>query len=173
VERLQQHGRAAKRASNRRRFSWLPVLIVFVFPIGLMVMWSDRCKWSRWGKAVVSTGVAAALTMSVVLAFSPPERPRSGITLVGARVETEFLGPVAPDDLPEVEIYNPQPTAYLPVLQPTSTPIHVYYNEGGKFYHNRQCKYIKRTSHIVSLDAALGAGFKPCRDCKAPAEDQA
>jgi len=134
-------------------------------------MWSDRCRWSSLVKIAVSLAAIAALCVAVALMVSSSGAPASGVILVDSKPRTDVLGPEAPDDLPEVEPYNPLPTTYSSVMQSSPPPVYVYYNIGGVNYHTIDCRFfIHGKSHKVTLDDALNAGLTRCKTCDAPSE---
>ena len=91
-----------------------------------------------------------------------------GVVLVGSSVEAEVYGPEAPADREVIEVYTPVRTPI--VLQATQEPepVYVYCNDGGKYYHSEECRYVKENTPKVTLSRALDAGYSRCPDCSAP-----
>ena len=120
-------------------------------------MWT-RTPWKKHTKVAVSLLCCAALLFLVLPQTNPPERPDGGIVLVGSSVEAEVYGPEAPEGRDVVEVYTPIRTPI--VLQSTQAPdpVYVYCNDGGKYYHSEECRYVKENSPKVTLSRALDAG---------------
>lgn len=153
------------RARRRNLFALLPLIICF--PLGLYVMWT-RARWPRVLKTAVSAAAALILIAILIPMTDPPERETGGILLVDEKPQVEVYGPEAPADREVIEIYAPRRTALL--LEPTATPIPVtvYCNNGGRYYHSEECKYVREDTPDVSLSAAIKAGYTRCSECSAP-----
>jgi hypothetical protein len=138
------------------------------------MMWSDRCKWPKAVKSLVSLGFAVLLLAVLLPQTRPPERAKGGVELVGLTPALEVQGPQLAEGSPEFEAYVPvyQPEATL-FVQPTPTPVpvYVYCNDGGEYYHKKDCRYVKDTTPKVTLTQAVDAGFKPCQKCHPPKLD--
>ena len=134
-------------------------------------MWSDRCKWPRYAKMVISLGFAAVLMMVLLPQTRPPERVKGGVEIVGLSPALELQGPQLDEGAPQYDVYVPvyQPEATL-FVQPTPTPVpvYVYCNDGGQYYHTKKCRYTKGTTPKATLEQAVAAGFKRCKECKPP-----
>ena len=154
-------GRRKRSVSDTLRIIFLTVC----FPAGLAVMWSDRCRWPRAIKTLVSLAVAAVLIMILLPQTTPPEPPKSGVTIVGSSKAREAYGPEVPENRLEVEVYSPRYTALIIVADPTPVPRFVYCNQGGKYYHLATCRYVKETSGAVTIAQALDAGYTACPEC--------
>ncbi len=141
--------------------------LILCFPLGLYVMWT-KSNWPRALKTAVSAAVALILVAILVPMTDPPERETGGIRLVGAEPQVEVQGPEAPADREIVEIYAPRRTAVLVETTPTPAPVVVYCNNGGRYYHAADCKYVKDDTPTASLTRALEAGFTKCQECDAP-----
>lgn len=141
--------------------------LVFCFPLGLYIMWT-RTRWPRVVKVAVSGLIAFALVVIMTPFTNPPERQSGGIVLVGAEPQVEVLGPEAPADRQVVEIYAPRRTAIIVEATATPEPIYVYCNNGGRYYHAQDCRYVVETTPKVSLSQAVKAGYVQCPDCDAP-----
>ena len=151
---------------RRRDLGVVLLLLLGVLP-GLYVMWT-RTNWKQSVKTAVSL-VSILVVIGIILPLTtPPERRTGGVVLVGKTVETEVYGPEAPANRTAVEVYTPVRTAI--VLEPTAEPepIIVYCNNGGKYYHAADCKWVKPTTPTVTLSRALDAGYTRCPDCDAP-----
>lgn len=146
--------------------------LIFCFPAGLLMMWSDRCRWPRAVKSLVSLGFAALLLAVILPQTRPPERAKGGVELVGLTPALEVQGPQMAEGSPQFDAYVPvyQPEATL-FVQPTPTPVpvYVYCNDGGEYYHKKGCRYVKDTTPKVTLTQAVAAGFKRCKTCDPPA----
>lgn len=160
--------RRVMRRANRAVLRWL----IFCFPAGLLMMWSNRCTWPRVMKSAISLGMAAALLALVLPQTRPPERADGGVQIVSLQAAVDLQGP-EPEFDEDFEVYVPEyvPSAEL-IVEPTPTPepIYVYCNDGGRYYHVKRCHYVKQTTPKVTLSQALNAGFKQCRECDAPSE---
>ena len=148
--------------------------LIFCFPAGILMMWSDRCRWPRAAKSGISCLFAVAI-ISVMMPFTlPPERPAGGVQLVSADSAVELQGPLQDEEDEGVyEVYIQtaiKPPSIIVEPTPTPTPIYVYCNDGGKYYHDDTCRYTKRKSARVTLGTALDAGFSKCKNCNAPSE---
>lgn len=153
---------------DRRLIFWL----IFCFPAGLIKMWSNRCRWRRSTKMAVSMLVAAALILVILPQTQPPERPNGGVEMVMAKPNAQVYGPELTEDMPDISVYNPHgsesKSIYVVKPTPTPVPVTVYVNDGGKYYHTGECRYVKKSTPKVTLDAALDAGYKPCAECRPP-----
>ncbi len=156
--------------ARRARSIGLAVKLILCFPLGLYVMWT-KTNWPRSFKTAVSAAVALVLTAILMPLTDPPEREIGGIQLVDAKPQVEVYGPEAPEGREIVEIYAPRRTAVLVEATPTPEPITVYCNNGGKYYHSKDCRYVKPTTPTASLTRALAAGYTKCPDCDAPEAD--
>jgi hypothetical protein len=139
------------------------------------MMWSDRCRWPRYTKMLISLGFAALLTMVLLPQTMPPERASGGVEIVGLSPALEVQGPQMDPDATQYDVYVPvyQPEATLFVEPtPTPVPVYVYCNDGGQYYHTKNCRYTRTSTPKVTLGQAVAAGFKPCPKCKPPVEDE-
>jgi hypothetical protein len=165
---LKQKPRGSR--ANSAVVRWL----IFCFPAGLLMMWSDRCRWPRYVKMMVSLGFAAILMMVLLPQTQPPERVKGGVEIVGLSPALELQGPQLDEGAPQYDVYVPvyQPEATL-FVQPTPTPVpvYVYCNDGGQYYHTKKCRYKKATTPKVTLNQAVTAGYKRCKVCKPPVLD--
>ena len=150
--------------------------LVFCFPIGLMMMWTDRCRWHKAVKSAVTAVIACVLAAAILPQTLPPERKRGGVETVSLTAAYETQGPVqqigSGDDYEVyVPVYVPQATL---IVQPTPTPVPIYVwcNDGGRYYHNKNCRYVKKTTPRATLQQAISAGYSPCKDCNPPKEEE-
>ena len=134
---------------------------------GLYVMWT-RTRWKYRTKMLFSALACAALLFLVLPMTSPPERVAGGIVLVGNSVQAEIYGPEAPANREVVEVYTPVRTPIVVEATPEPEPVYVYCNNGGKYYHSEECRYVKNTTPQVKLTQALNAGYARCTECTAP-----
>lgn len=145
--------------------------LIFCFPAGLLMMWSDRCKWPRSVKSLISLGFAALMIAVLLPQTRPPERAQGGVEIVGLSPALEIQGPQPAEDAPQYEayvpLYQPQNTLFVEPT-PTPVPVYVYCNDGGEFYHVKGCRYVKINTPKVTLTQAASAGFKPCEKCHPP-----
>ncbi len=139
------------------------------------MMWSDRCKWPRYAKMLISLGFAALLMMVLLPQTMPPERAKGGVEIVGLSPGLEVQGPQLDPAAPQYDVYVPayQPEATLFVEPtPTPVPVYVYCNDGGQYYHTKNCRYTRGNTPKVTLDQAVTAGFKPCPKCHPPVQEE-
>ena len=162
----------SRKKRGRRTDNIVLLSLIFAFPVGLFLMWTDRCRWPRATKIGVSTFITAALFVFLSPITRPPEGPRSGVRIVSnVGAMDEFIGPMPGADFDRFDVYIPYDSVdYHIVVTPTPVPdpIYVYCNDRGEFYHTEKCYYTRRTTPKVTLTQALNAGFKRCRDCAAP-----
>ena len=166
-------GKKAKPRGNRANSAVVRWLI-FCFPAGLLMMWSDRCKWPRYAKSLISLGFAAILLVVLLPQTQPPERATGGVEIVGLQPALELQGPPIDESAPQYDVYVPvyQPKNTLFVEPtPTPVPVYVYCNNGGKYYHTKNCRYVKDTTPKVTLNQAVAAGYKRCKLCDPPKLD--
>ena len=131
------------------------------------MMWS-KTNWPRLLKTAVSAAVAFMLIAVLIPMTNPPERKVGGIMLVDEKPQVEVYGPEAPADREVIEIYAPRRTALLLQATPTPAPVTVYCNNGGRYYHSEDCRYVNSDTPDVSLSAAVKAGYTKCSECNAP-----
>lgn len=168
--------RKPTRKKRTRRTDRLVVLsLIFLFPFGLFLMWSERCKWPRALKTGVSVSIAAVLILILSPLTQPPSAPKNGVRIVSnaAANEQEKYGPDPDPEFEEFEVYVPYDNIdYNIVVAPTEAPevTYVYCNDAGSYYHTAECRYKKRTTPKVTLTQALNAGYKRCIECDAPEE---
>lgn len=163
---------ARSRRTNRRAYSGKKVALwlVLCFPAGLFYLWSDRCEWPRVCKAMISLLIAALLVVILLPQTQPPERYIGGVRLLTA--EDMLIGPQPTEDFERIDLYSYNVTteSVLAEPEPTPEPIYVYCNDGGEYYHTKECVYYKATSVRVPLLQALNAGYSQCKECDAPEE---
>lgn len=152
--------------STRRVVGWL----IGCFPAGLYMMWSSKCRWHYTIKILTTVVIAALIVMIVLPQTEPPQRYVGGVQIISA--DDDSLGPDPDDDFERIDFYsyNVISDSVIAEPEPTPVPIYVYCNDGGKYYHNKECSYVKPTSARCTLLQALNAGYKQCKDCGAPAE---
>ena len=159
---------------KRRRYSehypakFVLPLLILCFPAGLMFLWSRRCRIPKLVKYALSALVAAALVFILLPQTTPPERVVGGVVPVTA--EESQTGPLPASDFERIDLYSYNVTAESVIAEPepTPVPIYVYCNDGGKYYHSKECSYVKPKSSRVTLLQALNAGYQQCKDCNAP-----
>lgn len=117
---------------------------------------------------MISILIAALLVVILLPQTQPPERYVGGVQLVSA--DDVFIGPPVADNFQRIDLYSYNVTvdSVLAEPEPTPEPIYVYCNDGGKYYHSKECVYVKKTSARVPLLQALNAGYQQCPDCNAP-----
>lgn len=157
--------RRAQAYSHKNTALWL----LLCFPMGLYRMWKNS-RWPIAVKSLVSILIFAILVAIVLPVTQPPERYIGGVELLTN--EDMLIGPTPPEGFERISMYSYNVTAdsVLAEPEPTPVPIYVYCNDGGKFYHSKECTYVKATSNHCSLLQALDAGYKKCAECDAPAE---
>ena len=112
---------------------------------------------------VAAAGAIALAALTLALLNKPaPDRATPAPTAEPPASEAAAVPEPEPTALstPTPEL-TPQPT-------PTPQPIVVYCNQGGKYYHVKECKWVRPTTPSVTLAQAIRAGYKPCPDCDAP-----
>ena len=133
-----------KRKTRRASWGWLTkehgtlllvLLIIFAFPVGLYVMWTDECRWNRFVKAAVSLAWLAVIVCAITLLPSVSQYQSVGsVEIVSKKNNTAMLGPGRPENIPETVqvIKNVSETSSL-ISQPTPTPdpVMVYCNDNG------------------------------------------
>ena len=149
------------------------LLLILVFPLGLIRMWKVRCRWPFWVKTLVTLLFAALAVLIVLPLTTPPSYKTGGVDLVYAQPEEEAEGPEQSEDAdgfrPYVPIYVPDESLIVSPT-PTPLPIYVYCNDGGKSYHTANCRYVKKTTPRVTLSQAVNAGYTQCGLCDCPNE---
>jgi len=161
---------AKRRRSGRRAYSGKKVALwlVLCFPAGLFYLWSERCEWPRICKALISLLITALLVVILMPQTQPPERYIGGVRLLTA--EDMLIGPQPTEGFERIDLYayNMTTESVLAEPEPTPVPIYVYCNNGGDYYHTKECTYYKPTSVRVPLLQALDAGYQQCKECDAP-----
>ncbi len=152
---------------ERRQNIGVILRLVFCFPLGLYQMWTAT-KWPRLVKVGVSALVAFLILVILTPLTDPPARQVGGIRVVGDRLQVDVLGPEAPEDREIVEIYTPHRTAIVVEPTPTPEPILVYVNNGGHYYHAKECRYVTERTPAVTLAQAISANYTRCPECDAP-----
>lgn len=156
-----------KRQADRTVVRWL----IFCFPVGLLLMWSDRCSFRRWVKSAISFGFVMLALMLALPQTRAPQPKKGGVEMVSMVASADVMGPTMRPDALRYEVYVPK---YIPknsvVVQPTPSPVpyYVYCNDGGEFYHAKKCKYVRDNTPKVTIVQAVDAGFKRCKTCKPP-----
>ncbi len=141
------------------------------FPIGLIFMWSDSCRWRRFTKTAVSMGIMLLIIALALPMTRAPQAGTGGVRYVSAEGAADPMGPTISPDQDRYEAYVPK---YVPqattVVAPTPTPVphYVYCNDGGKYYHKKSCAYYKTSTPRATLIQAVNAGYKRCPTCKPP-----
>ena len=130
-------------------------------------MWT-RTGWPRLVKVGVSALIAFVIVLILTPMTDPPARQTGGVRVVGSGPQVELLGPEAPADREDIDIYTPRRTAIIVEATPTPEPIIVYCNTGGDYYHSKNCKWVKPTTPSVTLLQAVRAGYRQCPECDAP-----
>lgn len=147
---------------NRRAALWL-----WLFPVGLPLMWNPRCTWHKGVKIGVTA--AWALVLIAVLALPTPasRRTAGGVQLVSSNPEVEVYGP----DLPTFIVPGYTNDQTESVLAPDNTQeIHyVYAADGAKCYHEYDCKFAYASSQRLTVYEAYYLGYTPCGRCNPPA----
>lgn len=162
-----------RKQARKTRDANLSVLrwLIFCFPAGLLMMWSNGCSWHRAIKSAVSLAFVAIVLALVLPQTRAPQPQLGGIQVVSLASAAEQVGPTMKAGATPYEAYVPKYSAKDSVLvepTPTPFPVTVYCNDGGEFYHTKKCKYTKDTTPPATLLQAVNAGFKACKKCKPP-----
>lgn len=151
------------------------LMLIFLFPLGLYLMWTRECRWKMWIKSAVSAFIAIVLV--VVLWVLLPELPNAeleGNVEIIARTEISGrFAPFKPEGVPDTaQLLKLSGDRSTLISTPTATPepIWVYSNDNGKFYHLKECRYVYETTPRVTLRQALEGGKQPCDLCNPPDE---
>ncbi len=151
----------------------LALLIAFAFPVGIYLMWTDECDWSRGLKSGISLFYVALIVAVFALTPELPEsRIEGSVEIVAISENTEMLGPLKPEGVPDTAqlILSDTGGSLISEPTPTPTPIWVYCNDNGVNYHLTGCRYVHPTTPRVTLVQALQAGKTACKLCKPPNE---
>ena len=166
-----QYGKGTERQRHSRAVvRWL----LLCFPVGLLMMWSGNCHWSRLRKTSISAFVVAVLvTVGWFGTHLPEQHGASGIVFVSrdggaADVMGPNIAPGATKQKADPLLYAPtQTTVSTPA--PTPAPYYVYANDGGAYYHMKTCRpYVKTNTPKVTILQAYSHGYKRCKECKPP-----
>lgn len=177
----------SRRRYKRESYAWLPatdsgkitalvLMLVFVCPLGLYVMWSGECKWKAWVKGVVSGVIALALGLTAVWLMNnqlPNAETESSVVIVEANRNKGKFAPFCPDDVPDTaQLLKLSGEESTLISTPTATPepIWVYSNDNGLYYHTKECRFVYETTPRVTLRQALEGGRKACTECNPPDE---
>ncbi len=165
--RTQQRKMSPRQKANRTVVRWLLVC----FPVGLIMMWSDNCRWRRMTKTAVSMAIVLFIVALALPLTRAPQPRAGGIQYVSTEGAADPMGPTINPDAEHYEAYVPK---YVPqaitIAEPTPTPVpyYVYCNDGGNYYHKKSCKVVKSATPKVTLIQAVNAGFKRCKTCQPP-----
>ncbi len=168
---MQAKHKTQQKRRTREADSSIVLWLVFCFPIGLMMMWSDRCGWKRAVKSAVSMGFVAVLLLLVLPQTRAPQQKTGGIEIVSAQAVVDLMGPTMEAGVLSYDSYVPK---YIPknnvLVQPTPSPepYWVYCNDGGEKYHLKGCRFVKPSTPKATLIQAVDAGFKRCKECGSP-----
>ncbi|MBR4235580.1 MAG: hypothetical protein IKR85_05910 [Clostridia bacterium] len=156
----------------------LIALLVFAFPVGLYLMWSEA-RWRLWIKILVTAAWGAVLLVGIPYAVNNSLEYDKGSIEITARTKQyidnrEMLAPLPPEELPDTSqlLKSPSETSTLISLPtPTPVPTRVYCNDNGEYYHLEGCRYVYSTTPKVTLTQALNAGKTACPLCNPPKEE--
>ena len=152
----------------------LILMLVFIPPVGIYLMWTRECRLEMWIKAAVSGGIALVLALMMILIPDLPNAELEGNVEIKYRtVDERRFAPFKPDGVPDTVqlIKQPGETSSL-ISTPTATPepFMVYCNDNGLYYHLPGCRYVYDTTPRVTLTAAIRAGKTACSICNPPDE---
>lgn len=152
----------------------LILMLVFVPPIGIYLMWTSECHWESWIKGAISGGIALLLTLLLVLIPDLPNAELEGnVEIIQSTIDERIFAPLKPDGVPDtVQLVVQIGDASSLISTPTATPdpVMVYCNDNGLYYHLTGCRYVYDTTPRVTLMAAIRAGKTACSICKPPDE---
>ena len=162
-------GKRAKRISNHTVIRWL----VCCLPIGWILMWHPGCKWKKVNKVNITLATVAALTIVIcgaALILDQSQKTTGGVQLVSNKPLVEAYGP----EIPEGVTYtfadsNTIEQAVVVTPEPTVEPETAYCNDGGKYFHTENCRYVKEYTRCYYVTYLLNQGFDPCEECAAGA----
>ena len=152
----------------------LVLMLIFVCPLGLYLMWSSECKWKMWLKGAVSASVAVILVVIVLLIPPLPDSELEGsVEIIAKDGASGRFAPFKPEGVPDTAqlLKFPGDDSSL-ISTPTATPepIWVYSNDNGLYYHTKECRFVYETTPRVTLRQALEGGRKACSECNPPDE---
>ena len=153
----------------------LILMLIFIFPLGLYLMWTGECRWKMWVKAVISSAIA--IFLAVVLWVLLPELPNAemegNVELVAQTRLSGRFAPFKPEGVPDTAQLLKLPGEGSTLIStPTATPepIWVYSNDNGLYYHVKECRYVHENTPRVTLRQALEGGRQACNICNPPDE---
>lgn len=152
----------------------LILMLIFVCPLGLYLMWSAECKWKLWLKSAVSAAIAVIL---VLIVWRIPALPNAelegGVEIHAKEGVSGRFAPFKPEGVPDTaQLLKLPGEASSLISTPTATPepIWVYSNDNGLYYHTKECRFVYETTPRVTLRQALEGGRKACSECNPPDE---
>ena len=162
-----QKRKRVRRILSHTVIRWL----VCCLPVGLILMWHPGCKWSKLNKVNVTlAGIAAVaiIACGVMLAVEHSGKPTGGVKLVSNKPMVEAYGP----EIPEGVEYtfadeNTIEQAVIVTPEPTVEPETAYCNNGGRYFHTENCRYVKEHTPCYYVTYLLNQRFEPCEECEA------
>lgn len=153
--------------------TWVIVLfLIFLFPVGLILMWNKSCKWKTPVKIIISALIGFIFICSLsnydnTQTTSVKTTPNPTITATPSSKPTPAITP-SPTPEPVAEVPATAPIEDLPDNSSSvekSEGTTVYVTNSGKKYHRAGCQYLSSSKISISLDDAESKGYKPCSRC--------
>lgn len=152
----------------------LILLLVFVPPIGIYLVWTQECHWEMWIKCVISAGIALMLMLFLIFLPELPNAELEGnVEIIHRELDEKRFAPLKPEGVPDtVQLIQQAGETSSLISTPTATPdpVMVYCNDNGLYYHLAGCRYVYATTPRVTLMAAIKAGKTACSICNPPDE---
>ena len=151
------------------------LMLIFLFPLGLYLMWTKECTWKMWIKGAVSAFIAVLLivVICVLLPALPNAELEGNVEIVQKTEISGRFAPFKPEGMPDTaQLLKLAGEKSSLISTPTATPqpIWVYSNDNGLYYHLKECRYVYETTPRVTLRQALEGGKKACDLCNPPDE---
>ena len=166
-KRARKSGGRVKRVAGSSVIRWL----ICFMPVGLIMLWNPGCKWKKTNKLAASLISIAMATIIVcgILTVAEQQMFHSAKTeRVSLHAAVEPYGPDAPAEAKysykDENIIRP---AVVVTPEPTLVPETAYVNDGGKYFHCENCRFVKSTTPCYYVPTLLNRGFKPCEECAA------
>ena len=152
----------------------LILMLIFAFPLGLYIMWSEA-RWENWKKWTITGAWVLVIILCIVLvARSDLTRDEGSVSVNMKGENLSMLAPLPPQDVPVTNQWfsnSGQESTLISVPTPTPVPTYVYCNDNGKYYHLKGCRYVMEKTPRVTITQAQKAGKRACATCNPPKEE--